>query len=327
MADTATLRKRMRKQSLGSNVNTWGDKIDEILDVIDQCMDGYISVALTGNLDLTATTTNYTTSDTSKYRAVNFTGSPGNVTFPSVQGWYLLINNTSGTVVALCSGGTGVSIPTGYKVLVYCDAADIRNGAPQLFSGAITVAGQIHGVSAGTAGTDAVNVTQMGTAIAAAATVTSTIAGLVDINDTTAGYLGTKLTRIGAIKQRILGVLGNESIQHKLQEETTITTTGQTVAVGSITPVDTSGGAIAVLNLPALGSGDTALQDGDVVFLCDVGASIETNNVTSITGNAGNIVFKTEAPAATITWNGPNCSMLKFKWKASTSQWIGNGFD
>src|SRR5215471_10626446 len=114
MADSATANKRIRKQSLGSNTNTWGDtKLNEALDVIDQCMDGYESIALTGNLTLA--TTNYTAADQAKYRVINFTGSAGAaaVTFPSVQGWYLVLNNNSGGVTCKCSGGTGIEVPAG----------------------------------------------------------------------------------------------------------------------------------------------------------------------------------------------------------------------
>jgi len=193
MADSATTNKRLRKQSLGSNTNTWGDtKLNEVLDVIDQCMDGYESIALTG--DLTLTTTNYTTADQAKYRVINFTGSmSAAVTFPSVQGWYLILNNSSGTVTCKCSAGTGVAIPAGYIALIYGNGSDMANGAPMLVSGAMTVAGQIHGVATGTANTDAVNVAQMSTAIAAASLPATSGTVLNSVNDTTANYLGQKL--------------------------------------------------------------------------------------------------------------------------------------
>jgi hypothetical protein len=198
MADSATANKRLRKQSLGSNTNTWGDtKLNEVLDAIDQCMDGYESIALTGNLTLA--TTNYTTADQAKYRVINFTGSVGaaSVTFPSVAGWYLVLNNTSGTVTCLCAGGAGVAVPAGYIALIYGDGADMHNGAPMLVPGSLTVAGQIHGVAAGTEGSDAVNVTQMGAAIATAALPATAGTLLNSISDTTAGYLSQKTVESG----------------------------------------------------------------------------------------------------------------------------------
>lgn len=213
MADSATARKRLRKQSLGSNTNTWGDtKLNEVLDAIDQCMDGYESIALTGNLTLT--TTNYTTADQAKYRVINFTGSAGavSVTFPSVSGWYLILNNNSGAVTCLCSGGTGVVIPAGYIALIYGNGTDMANGAPMLIPGAMTVAGQIHGVTAGTASTDAVNKTQMETAIATAGLPATAGTVLADSNDTTAGYLDQKITVSGSLTKSITNPGGNEAV-------------------------------------------------------------------------------------------------------------------
>jgi hypothetical protein len=211
MADSATANKRLRKQSLGSNTNTWGDtKLNEVLDVIDQCMDGYESIALTG--DLTLTTTNYTTADQAKYRVINFTGTVGAVavTFPSVSGWYLVLNDNSGAVTCKCSGGTGVAVPAGYAALIYGDGTDMANGAPQLFPGALTIAGQIHGVTAGTAATDAVNKTQMETAIATAGLPATAGTVLNSDTDTTAGYLGQKLSGSGAVTLSTTSPGGNE---------------------------------------------------------------------------------------------------------------------
>jgi hypothetical protein len=329
MADTATSRKRLRKQSLGSNTNTWGDtKLNEVLDVIDQCMDGYVAVALTGSLDLSAATTNYTAADNTKYRAIAFTGTlgaPATVTFPSVQCWYLIFNTTNQTVTVLCSGGTGVAVPPGTNALVYGDGADLRNAAPQLFGGPLTVNGQIRGVAAGAASTDAVNVAQMAAAIATAALPATAGTILNSVSDTMASYAAQKLPAYGFLKRRTLAAGGNEQQQIKPQRDATVTA-NTTVIIGAITPVDSSGGAIAALNLPAAGTGDTALQDGDFVWLIDVGGAVESNTVT-VVGNAGTINFMGQGAAASLTWNGPKYSMLKFGWNAGLGQWIGNGYD
>lgn len=144
------------------------------------------------------------------------------------------------------------------------------------------------------------------------------------VSDTVAGYLFDKAARIGAIAFRVIGAGANEQVQIKIQAAGLQTATF-TAAVGSLNQVSSSGAAFG-FNLPALGAGDTALQDGDIVDIEDVGGAIETNNIT-ITGNAGNIVFMGQAAAATLLWNGPNYSMLRFKWKTATTQWIGNGYD
>ncbi len=189
MVDTPTVRNRLRKQELGTNTNTWGDdKLNEVIDAIDQALDGVESIALTG--DKTLTTTNYTTSDESLNRVLKFTGTlaaAATVTLPSVEHWYIVINSAGAQVTVKTAAGSGVAVPNGRIALVYCDASDVINCAPTqipgamtvsggmtvagalTLAGALTVAGKISGVTAGTANTDAVNLTQVNSLIAAAA--------------------------------------------------------------------------------------------------------------------------------------------------------------
>lgn len=187
MVDTPTLRNRLRKQEIGTNTNTWGDdKLNEVIDAVDQALDGVESIALTG--DLVLSSSNYTVSDQSLNRVLKFTGSlvsAVSVTLPSVEHWYIAVNTAGADVTVKTSGGLGVLVPHGGTVLVYCDGADVLNGAPTVIgsamtiagalgvtgaitaTGALTLSGQVKGVTTGTESTDAVNKTQMDAAIAA----------------------------------------------------------------------------------------------------------------------------------------------------------------
>lgn len=196
MVDTPTSRNRFRKQELGTNTNTWGDdKLNQALDAIDQAMDGVESIVLSG--DKVLSTTNYTTADESLNRVLKFTGTLGsavNVTVPSVEHWYLVLNNAGAQVTVKTAAGSGVAVPNGGTALVYSDASNVLNGAPteigaaMTIAGALTVAGKISGVTAGTDGTDAVNKTQMESAIAAGAIPGAT--GTVKVDSAaTADYL------------------------------------------------------------------------------------------------------------------------------------------
>lgn len=201
MVDTPTLRNRFRKQELGTNTNTWGDdKLNEVFDAIDQAIDGVEAIALAG--DTVLSTSNYTTTDQSLNRVLKFTGTlsdPAVVTLPSVQHWYLIVNSAGAGVTVKTAAGAGVETPNGATALVYCDGADVLNGAPTVvggdthIAGALSVTGKISGVVAGTAATDAVNKTQMETAIAVAGTPGSP--GTVKVDASAASvYLGTALT-------------------------------------------------------------------------------------------------------------------------------------
>ena len=142
MVDTPTTRNRLRKQELGSNTNTWGDtKLNEVLDGIDQAMDGVLSIALTG--DYTLSTMNYTTADEGKRRVLKFTGSlssAASVTIPSLEHEYAVMNAAGATVTVKTFAGAGVEIPNGYQARVYCDGIDVFNGSPTVLPGNVRVA-------------------------------------------------------------------------------------------------------------------------------------------------------------------------------------------
>ncbi len=198
MVDTPTTRNRLRKQELGTNTNTWGDtKLNEVLDALDQAMDGVESIALTGSKTLT--TSNYSTADEAKNRVLKFTGTlaaAAEVIVPSVEHMYVAVNAAGASVTIRTASGSGVSLPDGYAAAVYCDGSDVFNGSPTYLSGAVRISGalqvggKIANVSAGTAAQDAINKSQMDAAIAAA--TTSSTAGTVKVSstDTTNRYLG-----------------------------------------------------------------------------------------------------------------------------------------
>ena len=200
MVDTPTARNRLRKQELGTNVNTWGDdKLNEVIEAIDKSLDGVESFVLTG--DKTLITTNYTTADESLNRVLKFTGtlaSAANVIVPNVDHWYVVINAAGDQVTVKTNAGMGVAVPNGATALVYCDGTDVLNAAPTVFSGGLSVAGQINGLSQGTANTDAVNKVQMDTAIANQLTTgDGTIAN--SATDTTRRFLNTAIHFFGAL--------------------------------------------------------------------------------------------------------------------------------
>lgn len=141
------------------------------------------------------------------------------------------------------------------------------------------------------------------------------------LTDTLPAELDTKIQGVGAIKERVTAATGDARFQLKLGFETEVSA-HSTVQIGGISMVTTAG---LDLCLPAAGSGDTALQDGDVVALVDYSGALDTSNAT-ITGNAGNINCMGLGSAATLTWDVPY-SMLIAKWNAGSGIWKINGFD
>lgn len=203
MADTASPILLLRIQSVGSNVNLWGEYLNVALKMLEQASKGYQSLAVTG--DATVSWTNYTLANTGSCARLKLTGSPSaaaTLTFPAYNNFISVENTTGQTVTIKCSGGTGVAIPTGQKVLIYCDGVDYYNASPTI--------GPTQ-----TQSTNTYAFAQWGavqTAIATASLPATAGTSLVNAADTTAGYLGTKITGSGAAGVTTTGTPGNGSV-------------------------------------------------------------------------------------------------------------------
>ena len=129
MASTATTRGRLEKQGSGENENTWGDKTNTNLDLIDEWIGGYLSKSVAGASDVTLTNTDYVSNE-ARQRLITLTGvltGNINVIVPTAEGYWTFYNNTSGsfTLTVKTSAGTGIAIPQGYYADLYCDGTNV----------------------------------------------------------------------------------------------------------------------------------------------------------------------------------------------------------
>ncbi len=298
MVDSPTTRNRLRKQELGTNVNTWGDtKLNEVIDAIDKALDGVESFTLTG--DKTLTTTNYTTADESLNRVLKFTGtlsSAANVIVPNVDHWYVVLNAAGDQVTVKTSAGSGVAIADGANALVYCDGTDVFNAAPTLFGTGLAVAGKISGLTAGTANTDAVNKVQMDTAIANQLTSgDGTIAN--SASDTTRRFLNTAIQFFGALSGATRDASTDEWIGVKLKFEQI--STNSTTAINSINFLTAHS---LTVTYPSTGIDSAALEAGDFVICFEMSGGVSTSGQeTTLNGGGSNIELEDQAAAATMT--------------------------
>lgn len=201
MADTPSSILLLRLQSTGSNTNLWGGYLNTALQTLERASKGYQALAVTASA--TISWTNYSAANDGAVGFLKLTGSLSSavtLTFPSYQHYVSVWNATGAAVTIKCSGGTGVTLQNGDRALLYCDATDYYNAAPTLFpTQTITVAGKISGLTAGTSGTDAVNLTQMSAAIAASVPAGTAGTFLNSIADTTRGFLTDKLQAVGSL--------------------------------------------------------------------------------------------------------------------------------
>lgn len=191
MVDSPTSRNRLRKQEVGTNNNTWGTKLNEVLDCVDQVVDGVEAVDLGGSTSYSLTTTDYTTADQAKNRVLvcsNLNAAGSNLIVPSVEHAYGVRNSGSTTLTVKTSAGTGVAIPASRFAWVYCDGTNVEHAASTTLPASFTPSNT----------NDATTKTYVDTTIAAAAIPGAN--GTVKVDAAaTAVYLGAALTDSGAI--------------------------------------------------------------------------------------------------------------------------------
>lgn len=288
MADTASPILLQRIQSVGSNVNLWGGYINTDLQMVEQAAKGYQSLAVTG--DATISWTNYTLANTGSCARLKLTGSPtaaATLTFPAYQNFLSVHNTTGQTVTIKCSGGTGVAIPASQTALIYCDGVDYYNAAATI--------GPTQAQS-----TNTYAFAQWGaveTAIATAGLPATAGTVLVNAADTTAGYIGTKITGSGAASVSTTGTPGNGSL---------------VISVGSVGLADggtiSGAGAVVVntkylcdftstsytITLPA------APTAGDVILLTKYGTNTMTLGLNSLKFNGSTTNPASNAEGSTL---------------------------
>ena len=115
MASTYTASTRLEKQGDGENANTWGLRLNErTIDMVDDAIAGYATIALTTATEKTLTTNNGT-ADEARNFGLKFTGSfdsPVNVVIPAQEKIYFVhnANSGSGSVTMQPAGGTATTV-------------------------------------------------------------------------------------------------------------------------------------------------------------------------------------------------------------------------
>ena len=116
----------LRLMTTGENDNTWGDQTNDNLKRIDDMVNAYIGLSLTGtskSLTFTNDPTSYAQED-GRCKILNFTGSPGGtttVTFPNKLMWYYVLNNTGDDKDIICTTGSGTTytVSAGRDAIIY----------------------------------------------------------------------------------------------------------------------------------------------------------------------------------------------------------------
>jgi hypothetical protein len=142
MSSAFTSNIRLELQADGENPNNWGTILNQnVIDLIDEAITSYTTVALTG-ANVTLTAINGVT-DQSRSPFLEFTGGlteDVNVIIPAVSKSYYINNKATqvsagSDITVKTASGTGVNIPVGSRIAVICDGVSVFSAInPTAFS-------------------------------------------------------------------------------------------------------------------------------------------------------------------------------------------------
>ena len=142
MASSYTSSLGLEKQADGENANTWGLRLNQsVIDLVDEAVAGYATVALTSGTQTDLTVSNGLSS-TARHASLEFTGNIAanvTVTVPAQQKTYSVINSVinGGSIIIKNTGAaanTGQTISSGETALITTNGSSIRKVTPELSS-------------------------------------------------------------------------------------------------------------------------------------------------------------------------------------------------
>jgi microcystin-dependent protein len=129
MVDTVTTFLSLIKQTIGGNRNTWGNILNDNMDLVDAGIAGLHAVATTGG-DTTLADTEWIN------RIIEVTGTLSSnavIIFPNESGFWIVRNGTTGgsyTVTCKTASGSAVEVIRGGFTLVWGDGNDVMRVGP-----------------------------------------------------------------------------------------------------------------------------------------------------------------------------------------------------
>jgi len=305
---TSTLKLALPVQ--GELSGTWGDVVnDNITSMIEQAIVGRAVINTWSSNSHVLTTADGTTSE-SRCAMLEFTDTGTNLTgaatvvCPTVAKIYIAKNASGQAATLKTSGGSGIAVPNGKTMLLFCDGTNVLEGVTNVASlsvGGYTVslAGALTTAAAfTTAGANALTLTTTGaTNVTLPTTGTlATLAGTETFtNKTLTGPTISSPTLTGSISATDLTISGNTTIGNAAADTLTVnsTITSNLIFTDNTYDIGASGATRPrniFLSGDATVGGDITLAGGiDVTgaFGVDGNFDVNTNkfNVTAATGN------------------------------------------
>lgn len=179
----------------GDQAGAWGNTTNTNLGtLIEQAISGYVTQAVITGTDTTITIPNGATG-VARNMFIELTGTGGastNLIVPANKKLYFIYNNSTGAVTVKVSGQTGVSVPTGKKMVLVSNGTDIVNGLNYIAD----------------FGTNSFTVTNLTATSATITTLTSTSAGITTLSGTTATYTSATISNLNSTSANIATLTG-----------------------------------------------------------------------------------------------------------------------
>ena len=125
MASTYTANTGIEKIASGEQAGTWGTTTNRNFDIIDDALNGVLSLAISGNTTLTTSDGTLSNGHHKVILLTDSVSSAFNLTIApnDQQKWYFINNNTDQICTALQGGGSGttVAIGAGASAIIYAD--------------------------------------------------------------------------------------------------------------------------------------------------------------------------------------------------------------
>lgn len=153
MADTYTQTLRLQQPTIGGDAATWGGYLNTDLVLIDNAINGVVTINLAGLTSYTLTVGNGTV-DQARNLVYNFTGALTancTVTLPQSVKFGYAVNSTTGgfsPVLTTGTGGSTLTLPTtAYYQFFYCDSSNVLSPSVGFgyanFESAVSIGGNL----------------------------------------------------------------------------------------------------------------------------------------------------------------------------------------
>ncbi len=161
MTITYTGNLKLALPTTGTEAGAWGDVVNQQLTaLLDQSVAGTVSLTAMTNADYTLTNGNGNAANEARYMAFTVPSTltltlARNIIVPTTSKAYIVRNLTTGgfAVTVKTVAGTGISVPNGRTMLLYCDGVNVISGfdyAGTLTVGTLTLGTALAATSGGT---------------------------------------------------------------------------------------------------------------------------------------------------------------------------------